>query len=861
MDTCNPTTGGCSHTSIALSEVPTGLQFSSQASFHWPGAGGAVFYNTYRGTIPQHMMGSRPPAGPLYDQGCFEYGDAHNDGAMVSNDTTVPPVGTGFYYLVSEESSCGESSIGSDWNNTPIPNASPCSNPAPPALNIVKSHSGNFTQGQTGATYAVIVFNSGAGPTIGTVTVTDVVPSGLTLVSMAGPGWNCPASPGNTCTRGDTLAGGGASYPPIIVTVNVAATASSPQVNQAGVSGGGSSSAFSNDSTTIIPLAPALSITKTHTGRFYLGQPDATYTVTVSNTGNAPTSGAVTVTDTPPTGIAVTSMSGTGWTCNPAGCSRSDALAAGASYPDITVAVSVTNPNSLSEVNQAMVSGGGSPAATANDTTLIDLPQLVLFKSHTGNFYQGQTNATYTLRVQNQSVGPTLGTVTVTELAPAGLTLVSMAGTGWNCPSPGNSCTRSDVLTSTAFYPDLTVTVNVASNAPSSVLNHATISGGGTTATGGAFDNTTIDPAVPVLSITKTHTGNFTQGQTGATYTVTVSNTGNAPTSGTITVTETVPSGLTLVSMTGTGWTCPSPGNTCSRSDALAAGASYPVITVTVNVSATATSPQVNQVSASQPGVPPANTSDSTNIDPGMPVLAATKTHNGNFSQGETNATYKVTVTNTGPVPTVGPMNVDDVVPPGLTFVSMSGTGWNCPPGIPHCDRGDPLPPGASYPVITVTVNVLPTAPSPQVNQVNVGGGGAPPVMASDSTTIIAAGVPSLTITKTHVGNFTQGQIGATYTLIVSNNIGAGTTTSSVTVQELPPPGLTPVSMSGTGWTCSLTSCNRTTTLAPGASYPPITVTVNVAATATSPVVNQARVLGGGSAPSTTTDPTVINGG
>ena len=62
-----------------------------------------------------------------------------------------------------------------------------------------------------------------------------------------------------------------------------------------------------------------------------------------------------------------------------------------------------------------------------------------------------------------------------------------------------------------------------------------------------------IDPAAPVLSITKTHTGNFTQGQTNATYTVTVSNTGNAPTSGTITVTETVPSGLTLVSMAGTG--------------------------------------------------------------------------------------------------------------------------------------------------------------------------------------------------------------------------------------------------------------------------------------------------------------------
>src|SRR5262249_41008973 len=161
-------------------------------------------------------------------------------------------------------------------------------------------------------------------------------------------------------------------------------------------------------------------------------------------------------------------------------------------------------------------------------------------------------------------------------------------------------------------------------------------------------------------------------------YTVTVSNTGNAPTSGTIIVTETVPSGLVLVSMAGTGWTCPaSPGNTCSRSDALAAGASYPVITVTVNVLATASTPQVNQVSASQPGVPPATTSDSTDIDPGMPVLSVTKTHNGNFSQGQTNARYTVTVSNTGPVPTVGPVDVDEVPPTGLTVVSLSGVGWN----------------------------------------------------------------------------------------------------------------------------------------------------------------------------------------
>jgi uncharacterized protein (TIGR03437 family) len=117
-----------------------------------------------------------------------------------------------------------------------------------PVLSIAKSHAGNFTQGQQGATYAVTVSNSaGAMPTSGTVTVSDNVPSGLMLVSMAGMGWNCSA---NSCTRGDAL-NAGSSYPPITVTVNVSASASSPQVNQAGVSGGGSANATASDVTTI----------------------------------------------------------------------------------------------------------------------------------------------------------------------------------------------------------------------------------------------------------------------------------------------------------------------------------------------------------------------------------------------------------------------------------------------------------------------------------------------------------------------------------------------------------------------------------------------------------------------------------
>src|SRR5580704_15429229 len=121
---------------------------------------------------------------------------------------------------------------------------------AGPALTISKSHVGNFAVGDTGDIYTVTVSNTaGAGPTSATVTVTDTIPLGLILDSMAGTGWTCAAGT-NVCTRSDVLVAG-ASYPPITVAVDVSDGATSPQVNIVEVSGGGSASATATDSTTI----------------------------------------------------------------------------------------------------------------------------------------------------------------------------------------------------------------------------------------------------------------------------------------------------------------------------------------------------------------------------------------------------------------------------------------------------------------------------------------------------------------------------------------------------------------------------------------------------------------------------------
>jgi uncharacterized repeat protein (TIGR01451 family) len=255
-----------------------------------------------------------------------------------------------------------------------------------------------------------------------------------------------------------------------------------------------------------------------------------------------------------------------------------------------------------------------APATDRYNLTIVEVlpvavvttaPDLSITKSHAGTFVQGQTGANYAITVTNSGGATTSGTVTVNDTLPASLTATAISGTGWNCATaPTLSCTRSDTLAAGASYPVISLTMNVASNAPASVTNTATVSGGGETNTSNdtANDVTTINTP-PDPTITKSHAGSFSQGQIGATYSITVTNSGGTATAGTVTVTDTLPASLTAAAIAGTGWTCTiSPTLACTRSDALNVGASYPAITVTVNVASNAPASVTNTATVSGGG-------------------------------------------------------------------------------------------------------------------------------------------------------------------------------------------------------------------------------------------------------------------
>jgi uncharacterized repeat protein (TIGR01451 family) len=119
------------------------------------------------------------------------------------------------------------------------------------------------------------------------------------------------------------------------------------------------------------------------------------------------------------------------------------------------------------------------PQATAQSTVTANGPDMTLAKSHAGDFAQGDVGRTYTLTATNSGNRQATGAVSVADSLPTGLTATAIAGTGWTCTLGTLTCTRSDALAAGASYPPITLTVDVAGDAPASVVNTATVTRAG----------------------------------------------------------------------------------------------------------------------------------------------------------------------------------------------------------------------------------------------------------------------------------------------------------------------------------------------------------------------------------------------
>ncbi|MFD9226123.1 hypothetical protein ACFWDI_40420 [Streptomyces sp. NPDC060064] len=501
----------------------------------------------------------------------------------------------------------------------------------PDLLLVAKSHQGDFIAGGQGV-YTITVTNP-QGISFGRdFTVTDPLPEGLTAASFEGTDtsfWRfCDVGPPVTCYLPDYELQAYESLPPITLIVNVASNASGQVTNNVSVStrdeyGSSRESASGSDPTTILPASSSLLITKSHPqGDFNAGSLGSPFTITVSNSSPGPTSGTVTVTDDLSPEFHPYTMAGNGWTCvkDSLTCTRSDPLAPGASYPPITLTVSVDPAASAPATNRATVANGGS-GAQASDLVTINAaaqpaPWLWIDKTHGGDFTPGHTGV-YTFLVSNQGNAATTGTVTVADTAlPDGLTVLNMGGGGWNCPDLATlTCTFTDSVAAGDSFPPLVLLVTVDPDATGPFVNTVTVSGGGST------PDQDIDPVIlarPSLQIDKTHQGEFVRGGRGQ-YTITVTNNGQAPTRGQVTVTDSLPQGLRAAGLEGEGWHCDTATLACTRTDALPPGGHYPPITLKVKVNRKAPCTVVNTVTVTGGRSAKAQATDPTPVNRDRP--------------------------------------------------------------------------------------------------------------------------------------------------------------------------------------------------------------------------------------------------
>jgi len=154
---------------------------------------------------------------------------------------------------------------------------------------------------------------------------------------------------------------------------------------------------------------------------------------------------------------------------------------------------------------------------------------LAIAVSHAGSFTQGDTGHTYSITVSNAGNTAATGTITVTDALPAGLSATAISGSGWSCSLSPLSCTRPDSLAPSAAYPTITVTVDVAADAPGSVTNTVTLSSSDEAIAGNssASDVTNIAAkAIPVTIALAPATAILYASQSQQ-FTATVNNTGN----------------------------------------------------------------------------------------------------------------------------------------------------------------------------------------------------------------------------------------------------------------------------------------------------------------------------------------------
>ncbi len=578
-----------------------------------------------------------------------------------------------------------------------------------------------------------------------------------------------------------------------------------------------------------------------------------TYTMSVSNVGGAATSGAMSVTTLLPPGLAYGGSMGGGWACTSSTLSNgnvqvictSSAVISASSVSSYSLVL--TAASSLASANFSAAVLGGGETNTANNVASKSITvaagpvaDLSVALSGPATLTAGVASS-YSVIVSNGGGAASSGAISATALLPAGFSYGGGSGFGWNVTSTtlsngnvqivGTSNSSIGVGGSSAFSFMLTPASNIAS-----ATFGAAVQGGGET----NFSNNTASAAVTVVQAGGTI--NLATAISGpasvaagssASYAINVSNIGSAATSGPVTVTFTVPSGMTYNGFTGAGWSVASAvvgGQTiytATLSGGINSGAAAATLNLNLSANASAGGSAVNFMGG-------ANTMGDVNTGnngfnaiisiTGSPNLIGGFTGPASLTQGQA-STFVLSLTNSGSGATTGPITSTLSLSPGVAYNGFVGPGWtvnsqvlsNGSTLVTATYSGTVAPGGSPSPL---QLTVTPNAVSPGTS-VTIGGGfGSPGSPQSGGSSFSQSLIvqpsgpstyPNVNATITGPNMLTAGTSGS-FTLNVGNS-GDGATTGPITTTLSLPAGMTYQGFTGSGWSVSSSLQQNGTTL------------------------------------------------
>lgn len=743
-----------------------------------------------------------------------------------------------------------------------------------PNLKLIKSASAVATQGVP-FDFTFTVYNIGGTSSSGTITVRDTLKSGLKYVSSLGTGWSCSKIGVDTqnndiveCTTSTVHlanAGNSSSF-----TMKVNPTQAVTATNIAYMTGGGSTS------TVPIPSSPCTNCSAGLTGVFVQASPDLTITIQqpnpnliagqpstitliVTNTGGATAVGSITANFTLPVGMTapITFTSGS-WTCVTSGqtvtCTNpngSGLNAGGTSTLNINVTPSITlvgtTPTLIVNVQTIAVESNTSnnnfTLVVINPVAAPIIPDLAITLGQpTSNLIVGQQSL-LPVTITNLGSGAASGQLSVSITIPTGITVPATFNSGgWSFTLSGNILTGTNP-NSTGLSSNGTSSFQIPITPTSLAVNTFPIFFGTVNplnteinlANNTSFVISAIgvsNPSTPNMVISIVQPNTFIVNQP-TNLVINVSNTGTANASGLLTMSLTMPAGMTApASFTSGAWNCTTSGQTVNCSNLNTSGVAVGgQLSITIPVTPNST------LSGLIPGVFLASINQVPNeivlIDNTTFYVPNSVVTNGGTANivvtvsqptpslviGQTSI-INVNVLNNGTASTTSNTTINIVLPSTLSVpASFTSNGWSCTSSVTavpnttvSCVYSGTIAPNTST-NINISVTPLANTGGQNPGSITIIINGTPvqqPIILIG--TIASTAVPDLMITMLQpMSPLQANQVG--YIPVIVTNVGATTVTSPLSVTVTLPTGISaPSSFIQGAWSCTTTGQNVTCT-------------------------------------------------